>query len=258
MKAALISIAVLLVVVLLGMTVYPIALKVGTIMSQKYTDQTEEAIAAREAGEAFATQISDEGIVLLKNEDDLLPLVNKKVNIFGDDAYNFKYSGGGSGAVDLTNCVTLFKGLEMAGIEYNPELHKMYLGMGNSEEESGGNNLFALLFSFMFGAKTEDINSNEYLTEEVLAAAKAYSDQAIIVLSNEAVESSDCPIESLKLTENRRELIRIVAENFENVIIIVNVGNATELGIVNEYASIKSVVWTGIPGTKGCISLGRF
>ncbi len=249
---------VVLVILAMGLNALsPILNNVATIFSLKYTDQTPEAQAARAAGEAFATDISDEGIILLKNENDLLPLNNRKVNIFGDDAYNFKYSGGGSGAVDLTNCVTLFKGLEMAGIEINPDLHNMYQQMGNDAEATGSNNIVALITSFLFGAKTEDINSNEYLTADVLASAKAYSDQAIVVLSNEAVESSDCTLEALKLTENRKELIRTVAENFEHVIIIVNVGNATELGIVDEYDSIEAVVWTGIPGTQGCISLGK-
>ena len=257
MKKIVVLVVVLLIVALIGNAAYPIIHNLSVIMSQEYTDQTEEAKAAREAGEKFATEISDEGIILLKNENDLLPLVNKKVNIFGDDAYNFKYSGGGSGAVDLTNCVTLFKGLEMAGIEFNPVLHKMYQEMGLDETATGSNNLFVMLTSFLFGAKTEDINSNDYLTDKVLADAKAYSDQAIVVLSNDAVESTDCSLEALKLTENRKELIRTVAENFEHVIVIVNVGNATELSIVDEYDSIEAVVWTGIPGTKGCISLGK-
>lgn len=241
----------------IGGFVTPIVHNLGTIMSQKFTDQTPEAQAARAAGEAFSTDISDEGIVLLKNENDLLPLSNRRVNIFGDDAYNFKYSGGGSGAVDLTNCVTLFEGLEMAGIEINPQLHAMYRSMGNDAEDTGSGNVAAMVSSFLFGSETEDINSNEYLTDEVLAEARAYSDQAIVVLSNDVVESSDCSLEALKLTPNRQELIRTVAENFDHVIILVNVGNATELGIVEEYDSIEAVVWTGIPGTQGCISLGK-
>ena len=249
--------AVLCVLILIGCIVQPLAHNIGAIMSLTYTDQTPEAQTARKAGLAFAPQISDEGIVLLKNENGLLPLENKKVNIFGDDAYNFKYSGGGSGAVDLTNCVTLFQGLEMAGIEYNPQLHKLYEDMGNDAGDTGSNNIVSMMFSFLFGAKTEDTSSNEFLTEEVLESAKSYSDQAIVVLSNDAVESSDCSLEALKLTPNRRELIRIVAENFEHVIVIVNVGNATELGIVDEYDSIEGVVWTGIPGTQGCVSLGK-
>ena len=250
-------VVVLLLIGMVGSIAAPVVKNLSGIMSLKYTDQTPEAQAARAAGEAFATDISDEGIVLLKNENDLLPLNNKKVNIFGDDAYNFKYSGGGSGAVDLTNCVTLFKGLEMAGIEYNPVLHKMYQDMGYDESDTGSNNIVAMMTSFLVGAETKDINSNEYLTADVLASAKAYSDQAIVVLSNDVVESSDSSLEALKLTENRKELIRTVAENFEHVIVIVNVGNATELGIVDEYDSIEAVVWTGIPGTQGCISLGK-
>ena len=250
-------VVVLLIIGMIGSIAAPVVNNLSGIMSLKYTDQTIDAQAARAAGEAFATDISDEGIILLKNENDLLPLDNKKVNIFGDDAYNFKYSGGGSGAVDLTNCVTLFKGLEMAGIEYNPELDEMYRGMGYDAEAGGTNNIVAMLLSFLIGTETKDINSNEYLTADVLASAKEYSDQAIVVLSNDVVESSDSSLEALKLTENRKELIRTVAENFEHVIVIVNVGNATELGIVDEYDSIEAVVWTGIPGTQGCISLGK-
>ena len=248
---------VLCVLIAIGYVAKPLVHNIGAIMSLSYTDQTPEAQAAREAGLSFATDISDEGIILLKNENNLLPLENRKVNIFGDDAYSFKYSGGGSGAVDLTNCVTLFQGLEMAGIEYNPQLHALYEDMGNNASDTGSNNIVSLVSSFLFGAKTKDTSSNEFLTDEVLESARSYSDQAIVVLSNDVVESSDSSLEALKLTPNRRELIQIVAEHFDHVIVIVNVGNATELGIVDEFDSIEGVVWTGIPGTQGCVSLGK-
>ena len=255
------TIAVWIVVVLvIGMginAVSPLLYHIGQISSQTYTDQTEEAKTAREVGLAFASEISDEGIVLLKNEKDLLPLQNRKVNIFGDDAYQFKYSGSGSGEADLSNAVTLFEGLEKAGIEYNPQLDQVYSGLGLSKTPDGSSNIAEMILSFAFGNDTEDIMDCDYLTEEVMAQAKEYSNQAIIVLSNEVVESSDCEAEALQLTENRRELIRRVAEYFEHVIILVNVGNATELGIVDEYESIEAVVWVGIPGTQGCESLGK-
>lgn len=249
--------AVLCLFVFIGVTVAPFVHHFRIILSQTYTDKTPEAQAAREAGTAFAPEISDEGIVLLKNENELLPLANKKVNIFGYDAYHFKYSGGGSGAVDLSNCVTLFDGLSRAGIEYNPDLHTMYTEMGYSTEAGSNNNIVDMLLSFFMGANTEEAGSNEYLTEEVLKSAYEYSDQAIVVLSNSAVEASDCEEEALKLTPNRRELIKIIAERFDHVIVLVNVGNASELGIVDEYDSIEGVVWTGIPGAQGCISLGK-
>lgn len=161
-------VVVICVLITIGHMAQPLVHNIGAIMSLSYTDQTAQAQAAREAGLSFAPQISDEGIVLLKNENNLLPLENKKVNIFGDDAYNFKYSGGGSGAVDLTNCVTLFQGLEMAGIEYNPQLHKLYEDMGNNARDTGSNNIVSMMFSFLFGAKTKDTGSNDFLTSEVL------------------------------------------------------------------------------------------
>lgn len=249
--------AVLCLLILVGIRISPFVHHMGIILSQKYTDQTDEARAAREAGAAFAPMITDEGMVLLKNENDLLPLKNKKVNIFGYDAYHFKYSGGGSGAVDLSNCITLFEGLNMAGIEYNPDLHQMYLDKGYSIEAVSNNNIVDMLLSFFVGAGTEEADDNADLTEDVLKNALDYSDQAIVVLSNSAVEASDCEEEALKLTPNRRELIKIVAEHFDHVIVLVNVGNASELGIVDAYDSIEGVVWTGIPGAQGCISLGK-
>ena len=45
--------------------------------------ESDEAKAALANGEQVAELISDEGIVLLKNEDNLLPLVDGKVNVFG-------------------------------------------------------------------------------------------------------------------------------------------------------------------------------
>ena len=234
-----------------------IGVNVGAILSLKYTDQTPEAAAARQAGTAFATQISDEGIVLLKNKNDLLPLQNKKINIFGSDAYNFKYGGGGSGAVDLSTVINLFDALTMAGIEYNPQLHALYTSQGEDAADTGSNNVISMISTYLFGSETEDVNTNDCLTEEVLDQARRYSDTALVVLSNEVVESADCSLEALALTPNRRQLIDLVARNFEHVIVIVNVGNATELGIVDEYESIEAVVWVGIPGTQGCISLGK-
>ena len=72
-------VVVLLIIGMIGNALSPIVTNLSHIMGQKFTDQTAEAQAARAAGEAFSTDISDEGIILLKNENNLLPLNNKKV-----------------------------------------------------------------------------------------------------------------------------------------------------------------------------------
>lgn len=53
------------------------------LMGLELTTDTPDAVTAREHGEEIAGMISDEGIVLLKNEENLLPLQDMKLNVFG-------------------------------------------------------------------------------------------------------------------------------------------------------------------------------
>ena len=63
--------AVLLVVVLIGYSLAPIVSSMGAIMALEYTPNTPAADAARQNGAVIAELISDEGIVLLKNDTGL-------------------------------------------------------------------------------------------------------------------------------------------------------------------------------------------
>lgn len=85
---------------------------------------SEESIA--NATELCET-ISEEGIVLLKN-DGILPLkAGTKVNTFGWSATNPVYGGTGSGALSMSYpTVSLLEGLTNAGIEYNKTLTDFY------------------------------------------------------------------------------------------------------------------------------------
>ena len=82
---------------------------------------TEETQAS---AEALGMDIADEGIVLLKNEENLLPLSeNKNLNVFGWASTNPVYGGTGSGALsDAYEIVDLLTGLENAGFNLNTEL----------------------------------------------------------------------------------------------------------------------------------------
>lgn len=217
-----------------------------------------EAIAAREHGEQIAEEIANEGIVLLKNEDDHLPLQDKKVNVFGVASMDLRYGGGGSGAGDTSRAVNLFEGLDNAGISVNPELYELYQEVG---EEAGlsndGSTGIIQVVKGMLGSNLNDEPSIDYLTDEAIAQAKGYSENALIVIASESVEASDATTEQLQLTKNKRALIEKVAQNFENVTIVINAGNALELGFLEEYESIKSALWIGTPGPYGANALGN-
>lgn len=88
----------------------------------------EEAVkTATEDSKKITQEIEEEGIVLLENKDDALPLDGeKKVNVFGYASENPTYGGSGSGAGDESRNVTLAQGLKDNGFEVNSDLTEFY------------------------------------------------------------------------------------------------------------------------------------
>lgn len=248
------------VILITGVTVGPTVSSILGNMTGKHIaiDTTsEEAVKARETADVIAEKISDEGLVLLKNENNSLPLADKKINVFGSTAFTFKYAGGGSGASDLSRAVNLFDALNNAGIEYNQELYDYYAGLPELEEATGKAETGAVqVVKGMLGGGKEE-SGEPAVTAAALAQAKEYSDNAMIIVQSDAVEAADVSADQLKVTDDMHALIKKVADNFSNVTIIINAGNTLELGFVEEYPSIQSVLWVGTPGPFGTNSLAK-
>lgn len=87
-----------------------------SLYSMKIDSNTPAGDAARANGAKVAEEIADEGIVLLKNTDDLLPLTGGKLNVFGYAAYNIRYGGSGSGGGDASSAADLFAGSRTRGL----------------------------------------------------------------------------------------------------------------------------------------------
>ena len=77
-------------------------------------------------GRELAEQIEGEGIVLLRNENNTLPLPSSttRVNVFGWSSTEWVSSGSGS-AQTVGTPTTFLDALSKAGIEYNTELTDM-------------------------------------------------------------------------------------------------------------------------------------
>jgi len=228
----------------------------ASLYSMKIDSNTPEGDAARANGAKVAEEISDEGIVLLKNADGLLPLSGEKLNVFGYAAYNIRYGGSGSGGGDASTATDLFAGLSNAGIAYNETLDSFYRAQDDISQKGSSNGLISVLATMM-GKQMTDEPAIDYLTSDALAQAKDYSDTALIVIGSDGVEASDFTRDALKLTKNRSDLLDQVCADFDNVIVVINAGNAMELGFLDQYPSIKAALWIGTPGPKGCLSLGN-
>ncbi|WP_052400572.1 glycoside hydrolase family 3 protein [Oceanobacillus jeddahense] len=254
---SIVALLLLIVIAQVGPTVKNIA----DALSGKYiTAETDspEAVEAREYGDQLSEEIANEGMVLLKNENDHLPLGDKKVNVFGVSALDMRYGGGGSGGADTSRAVDLFTGLENAGIEYNSELHGFYQEVGEEAGISSGSDTGMIqVVQGMLGSNETDEPEINYLTDDVLDQAKSYSDNALIVITSEGTEASDMNPEHLRLTENKQALIEKVTDNFDHVTVVINAGNAYELGFLEEYDEIESAIWIGTPGPYGANALGN-
>ena len=228
------------------------------------SDETNEEAAG------VAEEIMEDGIVLLKNES-LLPLnETKKLNIFGWESINPAYGGAGSGGInDLYDIVSLNQGLENAGFSINQELVDFYNNYGADSPE----------MSIQKQSWTLPEPPVDTYSDGLIESAKEYSDVAVVVLSRKAGEGhNDIPMDVskaaydnnsdkyddfpegehyLQLSQTEKDMVDMVCSNFDDVIVIYNGANQFELGFVDEYPQIKSVVWCPGTGNVGFDALGK-
>ena len=235
-----------------------------------------------EQAKELCTQIAEEGIVLLKNDSAALPLASgTKVNVFGWSSTNPIYGGTGSGALSAAYpTVDFLQGLTDAGIEYNQELVDFYKGWRDSRPSVG-----------MMG---QDWTIPEPTIDEygdLFTSAKDYSDTAIFFIARSGGEGADLPVNYdgedtynydpnsffggtgtryseqaddldanksyLELSNREKALLDKVTSDYSKVIVIVNSANAMELGFVNDYSQIKSVIYCPGTGQTGFDGLGE-
>lgn len=92
-----------------------------------------------EESSALSEEIAAEGIVMMENDDNLLPLINNNtINVFGWSSTNPCYGGTGSGSMnDDYAIVSLLEGLNNAGLETNTGLSDFYTAYREARPEIG-------------------------------------------------------------------------------------------------------------------------
>ena len=232
----------------------------------------------------LAVSIGEEGIVLLNNDDNLLPLASgDKLNVFGWASINPILGGAGSGALnDAYPTTDILTSLADAGIETNAELTSFYTEYKADRPVVG---MWAQDWTL------PEPNVSAY-TDELISNAKAFSDTAMIVISRSGGEGADLPADMnavvdgsyqdgttytagvyddslnegndwdegdhyLQLSNREEEMVDLVCENFDKVVLVYNGANAFELGFVEDHPQIKSVLWSAGQGHVGMKALGK-
>ncbi len=243
---------------------------------------TDELVAAHvELGE----QVGEEGVVLLKNDKDVLPLgSNPKVTLFGMGSM-YPYLGGtmgstivGAGQKDLVTA------LEERGFEVNPVMKNVYETLGNivTGEEQGWTGVTPIYgyrpANFSTPYEPSEPSLDMYTLPEAEGGAgadadytdsfKEYNDAAIVVFSRPGSEGSDYyPGEeginqekyetksALGLCKNERAVLELAKANFDKVIVMINSGSTMEIEELKNDDKVSAIMYIGFPGAYGCLGI---
>ncbi len=246
------------VIVNLFMTILLVAAVVLTAMSSTLNGMFDAFISAysvdtdqdkldslNEQGTETANQIEGEGLVLVQNNNDSLPLSSDvtKVNVFGWAATDWLASGSGSAQIYGGVSTDFLAALEAEEIEYNTDLTDMYEAFLDTRPYANALSTYSNQNSRLY---EPSVNDTDYYTEDMLSAAKEYSDTAIVVLGRYTGESNDTPKvqykastkagdtiadsdivtdetrKYLEISTEEEELLTYVGANYDNVIVVVN------------------------------------
>ncbi|WP_417193650.1 glycoside hydrolase family 3 C-terminal domain-containing protein, partial [Bifidobacterium pullorum] len=259
--------AILSIVVVVNLIVL---IPMSTLIGMAFSERATVSKGTTEEAEQLSERIAEEGFVLLKNDDGLLPLDGvDSINLFGWASENPSYAGGGSGGInDLYEKVSIQQSLEDAGFQVNQDLADFYAEYSDRPEMSINKQSWSL--------PEPPVDS---YPQELIDGARDFSDVAIITFSRAASEGqndlptdvSQAKFESnsteyqdfeagehyLKLSQTEEDLVDMVCGNFDNVIVLVNSANPMELGFLDQHEQIKSAIWCPGPGHAGFSALGR-
>lgn len=193
-------------------------------------------------------QSAGEGMVLLKNEKEALPLPTsvKNVAAYGITSYDFIAGGTGSGDVNEAYTVSLVQGLENAGYTLDVALktqYEEYIEKENAKNAPDPNNKYA---AFM-----PKVRPGEFVpaASELNKQAKS-ADVALITIGRTSGEFIDRkPAGDFELTNEEQELIANVSKAFQSLgkkaIVILNIGGVIETASWKNRPDAILLAWQG-------------
>lgn len=195
---------------------------------------------------ALARSAACEGMVLLKNDSDILPLKPgiKKVALYGCTSYDFIPGGTGSGNVNRAYTVSLLDGLKNAGISADEQLRKAYAKHVQAWRDKQVPDT-GKLAAFMPIVLPPERN---FPSSELSAHAKA-NDAAIITIGRGSGEFQDRESSNFNLSEENKAMIADVSRAFraagKPVIVVMNIGSAVETSSWSDKADAILCAWQG-------------
>lgn len=225
---------------------------------------SDEALAEDER--KLCSNLEAEGAVLLKNDNNTLPLAKStRFSMFSTSSVDPVYGGTGSGQVNISEATTIRKALNE---HFNPKCTNTTLfnhyqnDLGNyrrKNAETTGGTIDQYLIN--------EAPWNEVITPEVKESFKNdYNDVALVFLSRSGGEGNDLPMtecrdgiggDYLHLSQNEMDMLAGLKQFkeegvFKKIVVLLNGSNMIQLDfLTQDQYGIDAALWIGDPGTTG-------
>jgi len=190
-----------------------------------------------------------EGMVLLKNDDNTLPIAPTKVSLFGNASYDLIAGGTGSGDVNKKYVVSLDQGMLAAGFSIDESLRQTYKDFIADQKAKRPKGrpfmpLPAISEMSIGGDRLEQLASN--------------SNIAVLTLGRTSGESEDRQVENdFTLTTIERNLIDNISNAFhakgKKLVVVLNVAGPIE--IASWRTKVDAILLAWQPGQEGGYSI---
>ncbi|MDF2510970.1 MAG: glycosyl hydrolase [Herbinix sp.] len=223
--------------------------------AQFYETEYKTPEESRLAASLVAQEVVEEGAVLLKNQEDVLPLSQgAKVTPFGYHYVSPYYGGAGSANVDTS-----------ADYVVTPEeaLTKAFEVNNTVAEKMKG----ATAETMIVDESKEGTNLSEYNADIYQGSEASCADTTGIVFIarpsmegydyNSAIPYSDGTETQLELTANEKNTIAYAKENCSNVIVVLSCATPIEIVSLQTDDQIDAILWIGLPGATGFEAMAK-
>ena len=191
--------------------------KAGKTKEKKYSNELHHNIALK---------IAEDSIVLLKNEEDILPLKSDKIALIGDMAKKPRYQGAGSSTVNpykLENAYDCFKEVNM-DIVYSKGYNRI------------------------------ETKEDEELIREAVKIAKQSNVSIVFAGLTENYESEGMDRRTLELPKNQNKLIEEICKVNKKVIVVLSNGSPVTMPWIDKVKAIVTGYLGGEAGARAMVN----
>ena len=244
-----------------------------------YDQQYRGRGAATEDAKNVVIEIEGEGIVLLKNDNNALPLASgTEVSLIGRYAADPVYGGAGSGTVDPNDCTTLYDGVAGAGLVVNDTAYnwiaenysnypKANITMDNPATAS------YYIGEIPWSAYSSDAQGSIAGTTALVVIGRGGGEggdlsRDLLADVNSGVSENFTPNDEtanyvegqheLELSKEERDLITAAKDACDKVIVLYNGSTPMELGpLMSGELEVDAILSIGSLGASGAAAVGQ-